>query len=271
MSNYCQRIGKQYLKAVLGPSFQWLMESTLSFEIDPNQVDNAEVIKQNIFNMNYLANKFFKAVLNSNDAIPFEVREIANVLQTAVLKRFPNSKHSAVGGFFFLRFVCPAVLAPEKFDFALTDEHSATLRRPLVLVAKILQQIANDQKFNEPHMEPLNELISKWTVKVHQFFDLLVQKDHAALHKERDHVLEQMRDPSELERSLLEKVELTSTLAVHRIVLEHVDELVARYADKEKELGYNPASELSELFDSMGPPPEPERAKSRAVSVAVKK
>jgi len=271
MSNYCQRIGKQYLKNVLGPCVQWLQESTLPFEIDPAQVDNAEVIKQNIFNMNYLANKFFKAILNSNDVIPFEVREIANTLQTAVLKRFPNSKYTAVGGFFFLRFVCPAVLAPETFDVILSDEHSAALRRPLVLVAKILQQIANDQKFNEPHMEPLNELISKWTFKVHQFFDLLVKKDTAALQKERDRVLEQMRDSEELERNLLERVEIPSILGVHRFVAEHVEECVAKFTAKERELGYNPAEELAELFVEMGPLPDPERAKVRAQSVASKK
>jgi hypothetical protein len=269
MSGYCQRVGKQYLQAVLGPSFQWLQESTLQFEIDPNQVDNAELIKQNIFNMNYLANKFFKAVLNSNDMIPFEIREIANTLQTAVLKRFPNSKYSAIGGFFFLRFVCPAVLASELFDMVLTEEQSAAMRRPLVLVAKILQQIANDQKFNEPHMEPLNDLISKWTVKVHQFFDLLVQKDHVALHKERDRVLEQMKDPEELDRLLLERIALGSLISVHKFVAEHVEDLVVKFSDKEKELGYNPAEELAELLVDMGPVPE-DRNKARGVSVMTK-
>lgn len=274
MSSYCQRVGKHYLQTVLGPSFQWLQESKLQFEIDPDQVDNAEVIKQNIFNMNYLANKFFKAVLNSNDTIPFEIREIANTLQTAVLKRFPNSKYSAIGGFFFLRFVCPAVLAPELFDMSLPEERSADLRRPLVLVAKILQQIANDQKFNEPHMEPLNDLISKWTVKVHQFFDLLVKKDHAALHKERDRVLEQMKDPEELEKLLIEKIPHSSIVTVHKVVSDNIQDLVIKFSDKEKELGYNPAQELADLLFEMGPVPELSSSgnnKTKGISLSGKK
>ena len=271
MSSYCQRVGKTYLKSVLGPAFQWLQESTQSFEIDPEQAETPEAIKQNIFNMNYLANKFFKAILNSNDSIPFEIREIANTLQTAVLKKFPNSKYSAIGGFFFLRFVCPAVLAPESCDVAFSEERMSALRRPLVLVAKVLQQIANDQKFNEPHMEPLNELISKWTVKVHQFFDQLVQKDTSALHKERDRVLEQMKDEEEMEKALLEKIGAPSLFSVHRFVSDHVEALVTKFSDKEKELGYNPADELKELLLEMGVPPDPERPKMRAVSLSIRK
>lgn len=272
MSSYCQRIGKNYLKAILGPAFQWLQESTQSFEIDPEQAGSAEAIKQNTFNVNYLANKFFKAILNSNDSIPFEIREIANTLQVAVLKRFPNSKYSAIGGFFFLRFVCPAVLAPELCDVTFSsDESKAALRRPLVLVAKVLQQIANDQKFNEPYMEPLNDLISKWTVKVHQFFDLLVQKDTSALHKERDRVLEQMKDAGEMEKGLLDKIGATSLFSVHRFVNDHVQELVVKFSDQQKELGYNPAEELQELIFEMGLPPDPERPKARAVSLSIRK
>lgn len=271
MSSYCQRIGKTYLKAILGPAFQWLQESTQSFEIDPEQAGSAEAVKQNIFNVNYLANKFFKAILNSNDSIPFEIREIANTLQVAVLKRFPNSKYSAIGGFFFLRFVCPAVLAPELCDVTFSDESKSALRRPLVLVAKVLQQIANDQKFNEPYMEPLNELISKWTVKVHQFFDLLVQKDTSALHKERDRVLEQMKDASEMEKGLLDKIGATSLFSVHRFVNDHVQELVTKFSDQQKELGYNPAEELQELIFEMGLPPDAERPKARAVSLSIRK
>lgn len=273
MSGYCQRIGKSYLKSVLGPAFQWLQESTQSFEIDPaHEGGSAETIKQNIFNVNYLANKFFKAILNSNDSIPFEIREIANTLQVAVLKRFPNSKYSAIGGFFFLRFVCPAVLAPELCDVTFsTEERKSALRRPLVLVAKVLQQIANDQKFNEPYMEPLNELISKWTVKVHQFFDLLVQKDTSALHKERDRVLEQMKDEGELEKGLLDKVGAVSLFSVQRFVGDHVQDLVTKFSDQVKELGYNPAEELQELVYDMGVPPDPERPKARAVSLSIRK
>lgn len=274
ISSYCQRVGKHYLQTVLGPSFQWLQESKLQFEIDPDQVDNAEVIKQNIFNMNYLANKFFKAVLNNNDTIPFEIREIANTLQTAVLKCFPNSKYSAIGGFFFLRFVCPAVLAPEMFDMSLPEDRSTELRRPLVLVAKILQQIANDQKFNEPHMEPLNDLISKWTVKVHQFFDLLVQKDHAALHKERDRVLEQMKDPEELEKLLIEKIPLSSIITVHKVVSDNIQDLVIKFSDKQRELGYNPAQELADLLCEMGPVPDLSASgnnKAKSISLSGKK
>jgi hypothetical protein len=32
-----------------------------------------------------------------------------------VLTKFPESKYSSIGGFFFLRFLCPAIVSPENY------------------------------------------------------------------------------------------------------------------------------------------------------------
>lgn len=36
-------------------------------------------------------------------------------LRAKVLTKFPESKYSAIGGFFFLRFLCPAIVSPESY------------------------------------------------------------------------------------------------------------------------------------------------------------
>jgi len=36
-------------------------------------------------------------------------------LRAKVLTKFPESKYSAIGGFFFLRFLCPAIVSPENY------------------------------------------------------------------------------------------------------------------------------------------------------------
>jgi hypothetical protein len=36
-------------------------------------------------------------------------------LKTSTLARFPGHEQFAVGGFLFLRFICPAIVAPEGF------------------------------------------------------------------------------------------------------------------------------------------------------------
>ena len=43
------------------------------------------------------------------------IRKICAELRRTVQERFPESTYSVVGGFFFLRFVCPAIVSPEGF------------------------------------------------------------------------------------------------------------------------------------------------------------
>jgi hypothetical protein len=54
---------------------------------------------------------------------------MAATLQTEVLKRFPDSRYTAVGGFIFLRFFCPAISSPEGNNLVKTVSkvHSVTV------------------------------------------------------------------------------------------------------------------------------------------------
>lgn len=81
---------------------------------------------------------------------------------------------------------------------------------------------------------------------------------------------EQQKDADELERTILDRIDLGSLLNIHRLVASHVEDLVTKYADKEKELGYNPASELAELFDTMGPVPENNKIRTTSVAAGKK-
>lgn len=40
---------------------------------------------------------------------------ICRELHLSVQEKFPNAKHTVIGGFVFLRFICPALIAPDKF------------------------------------------------------------------------------------------------------------------------------------------------------------
>lgn len=74
-----------------------------------------------------------------------------------MLHRFPNAKYTAVGAFIFLRFFCPAIVAPEVEGLVPTPP-SKEMRRGLLLIAKIIQNLANNVLFGtkEPYMFPLN-------------------------------------------------------------------------------------------------------------------
>jgi hypothetical protein len=65
-----------------------------------------------------------------------------------VVKRFPESKYKCVGGFVFLRFFCPVIIAPE--SFGVVDEAvDKRYRRPLTLVCKVLQNLSNNVRFGK--------------------------------------------------------------------------------------------------------------------------
>lgn len=87
-----------------------------------------------------------------------------NVIQisTAVLPKFPDAKYTAVGAFIFLRFFCPAIVAPEA-EGLLDTAPSKDLRRGLLLIAKVIQNLANNVLFGakEPYMYPLNNFLTQ--------------------------------------------------------------------------------------------------------------
>jgi neurofibromin 1 len=81
---------------------------------------------------------------------------------------------TVVGGFFFLRFVCPAFITPDQHGI----KADAKLKRGLVLFTKILQNVSNGVLFGakEPFMEPLNPLLREYLEPVKTFLiDLTVR------------------------------------------------------------------------------------------------
>src|ERR1700761_5455482 len=81
-------------------------------------------------------------------------------IHNAVLPRFPDAKYTAVGAFIFLRFFCPAIVAPEA-EGIVDKPPPKELRRGLLLIAKVIQNLANNVLFGtkEPYMFPLNRFL----------------------------------------------------------------------------------------------------------------
>lgn len=68
------------------------------------------------------------------------------------------------------RFITPAVVAPENVDIELPAENRATMRRGLMVVAKILQNLANNIFFGkEAHMTVLNKFLEGQIANVTRF------------------------------------------------------------------------------------------------------
>lgn len=87
---------------------------------------------------------------------------LCNIIWEVVEPRFPESRHSSVGSFIFLRFFCPAIVAPEHVDIEAPID-SREIRRALLMITKVIQNLANNVTFGnkEPHMKVLNSFLSE--------------------------------------------------------------------------------------------------------------
>ncbi|ANB15965.1 Ras GTPase activating protein IRA2 [Sugiyamaella lignohabitans] len=145
LSLYSKSRGHQYLQSTLGSFVNNIASrpDLYAFEIDNNKLKNPdEEMKPNFVKYERCLNELFTALESSEALIPTSFREIASAISRAVSLKFPEYKESAVGSFFFLRFLCPVLVSPEQ-EGLLSAPPSRDIRRSFLLLAKAVQNISN--------------------------------------------------------------------------------------------------------------------------------
>jgi len=178
-------VGRDYLKATLGPVLNRMVgEKNVSYELDASKLvspepterelnEANEKVAENLKRVRQISEEFLASINGSVDSAPLPFRHVCNYLKNAVASKFPGHEHTAVGGFIFLRFLCPAIVAPDGFGLV-SGTLSRDLRRGLVLVTKTLQNLANKVKFvKEPYMFPMNPFIDAHLDEVLVLYDRL--------------------------------------------------------------------------------------------------
>ncbi|KAJ3082728.1 Neurofibromin 1, partial [Quaeritorhiza haematococci] len=170
---YAKSQGSEYLRHTLQPVMQDLVNSPtpLTFELDPNKLSPRDNPEQNMRNLKRVSQNVLDSIIGSVSKVPRSLREVCHHIYHIVGQRFQRDAVIAVGGFIFLRFFCPAIVAPETFDLVQQPITSKDLRRGLVLVTKVVQTLANNVLFGirEKFMEGLNDLLRENIQKVHGF------------------------------------------------------------------------------------------------------
>lgn len=180
MTSYTKVIGLPYLKTVIAPEilsiFEGLDVHQLEFEIDPEKLGPKDKLDQNISNLKALVHRCFDRILNSRAVAPKPFLHICNALQSATRERFPESKFIVIAGFLFLRYICPAVVAPDGYKLVQGNVPEKA-RRILVLLSKILQTIANEREFGdkEEYMMCMNPLCGEYQPMLQYFFNSLAK------------------------------------------------------------------------------------------------
>jgi len=183
---FARKVGQQYIEQLLKPLlFQVKSLKLDEYELDKNRLTQSEYnLETNANNLISLCRSFIQRVLDSEPEFPPLLRILCNELHTEVKNRFPSSEYSCVGGFIFLRYLCPALVTPEQFGIV-PDGSIGKNRRVLVLISKILQNIANKivSSDKEPYMQAMNTFVREYTPIIMNFFASLCKINVADIPK----------------------------------------------------------------------------------------
>uniref|UniRef100_A0A7S4PAT3 Ras-GAP domain-containing protein n=1 Tax=Paramoeba aestuarina TaxID=180227 RepID=A0A7S4PAT3_9EUKA len=162
-----------FLKKVIYPPVLEICNSNKNFDFSGRGKESPEQIQENLQNVLTYVEKIFENILASFDVMPIEFFWISHVLQTSVLKKFPECKHSVVGSFLFLRLLCPLVVTPPPDFEGLPNPIPPKAKKGLVLVSKILQNMSNGTFLRESNTDLVNDWLKKNKKKLEDFFDTL--------------------------------------------------------------------------------------------------
>jgi hypothetical protein len=130
---------------------------------------------------------------------PFGIRWICKEMEVLARRTFSTATeqqiYSIVGGFVILRYINPAIVAPDGNQIiAAGTKPSKKQRRNLILIAKVLQNVSNGILFadKEVFMVPLNKFVESHQSKMVAFFEELnaLGSDEADAETDLNHQLD---------------------------------------------------------------------------------
>jgi hypothetical protein len=95
-----------------------------TMEIDPHKVDEASDTTINSLELWLVAQKLFKCIVDSERIMPTQIKQLMHHIDSEVGARFSaQAQFRALGGFLFLRMVCPALMAPQVYGLLDAPPH----------------------------------------------------------------------------------------------------------------------------------------------------
>merc|ERR1712093_618157 len=220
MTTYTRRgPGQSYLKTVLADRINGLIElKDLDLEINPLKVYE-RMIEQIEEDTGSLPASLPRGVTAEQAAENSQVQAIIEPRLTMLMEIANGFLTTLIGGFFFLRFINPAIVTPK--SYMLIDGTPAEKpRRTLTLIAKMLQNLANKPSYaKEPYMAKLQPFIQQNKERVNKFMlDLCeVQDFYESL--EMDNYVALSKKDLEL------SITLNEVYATHALLEKHSAEL----------------------------------------------
>jgi len=207
-----------------GTSEDW--PQSISSEDAANRSDVRDIIEPRIEKLLDIANSFLGIITSSLKDIPYGIRWICKQIRSLARRRYPQAEDdlicTLIGGFFFLRFINPAIISPA--SYMLIDSTPAeNPRRTLTYVAKMLQNLANKpttakEDYMTAALQPFtleNRMMMKQFLldicEVPDFYESLELDNYVALSK----------------KDLELTITLNEVYGMHQMLQDHRNELVS--------------------------------------------
>lgn len=189
-----------------------------------------------------IANTFLNTIIDGLEETPYGIRWICKQIRSLSRRKYPDAQDQTIctliGGFFFLRFINPAIVTPRSY-MLIEATPSEKPRRTLTLIAKMLQNLANKPSYaKEPYMAKLapfvqsnKERVNKFMLdlcEVQDFYESLEMDNYVALSK----------------RDLELQITLNEVYATHALLDKHSNALAQ-----------DQHSHLNVLLQELGPAP----------------
>ncbi|GAA6022256.1 hypothetical protein JCM10207_008906 [Rhodosporidiobolus poonsookiae] len=291
MTTYTRRgPGQSYLKSVLAERINSLIEhKDLNLEINPLKVyeqmlnsiqdetgdlppdlprnvtpevaaanaDVQNIVAPRLTMLMEIANSFLLTIMDSIDSVPYGIRWICKQIRSLTKRKYPEATDyaicSLIGGFFFLRFINPAIVTPQAY--MLIDSLPASAKHPrrtLTLIAKMLQNLANKPSYaKEAYMMSLQPFVDNNKARMNQFLNSLC--DVADFYD----TLEMDQYMALSKKDLQINITLNELYNTQSLLIQHLDHLAR-----------NDKQHLRILLDELGPaPPQVPRKDNRSIEL----
>ncbi|KAI8967074.1 Rho GTPase activation protein [Mycotypha africana] len=152
---------------------------SVTAEVAANNPILQKIIQPRLAKLMEIADAFLSTLTQSLEQVPYGIRWICKQIRSLAKRKYPHTTDHAIssliGGFFFLRFVNPAIVTPQAYMLVESAPHSHS-RTTLTLLAKMLQNLANKPSYaKEAYMIPTNRFVEQNKQRTIQFLNDLCE------------------------------------------------------------------------------------------------
>ncbi|XP_038073603.1 ras GTPase-activating protein 1-like [Patiria miniata] len=166
MDKYMKITAQEFVQHALHNVIIKIMESKHSCELNPLKVEKGDDVSENCQYLLEFLKEIIESIFVSASMCPPALRYLCWCLKQDVKQKWPDDPNitaRAVGGFIFLRLICPAILNPRLFNIV-SEAASPMASRTLMIVAKAIQNLANQVEFGANYKEAYMVVINPFIV-----------------------------------------------------------------------------------------------------------